>query len=74
MSDTTAVAAVRVNGEDERLEAANIAELLESREISPGARGIAVALNGRVVPRAEWAATTLSAGDNIEIVLAKQGG
>ena len=33
-----------------------------------------VALNGQVIPRAEWADTPLAPGDAIEIVLARQGG
>ena len=37
-------------------------------------RGIAVALNGSVVPRSAWADTTLKPGDNVEIVRARQGG
>ena len=37
-------------------------------------KGIAVALNGAVVPRAAWPETALKPGDNVEIVRAKQGG
>ncbi len=37
-------------------------------------RGIAVALNGDVVPRARWEATRLSPGDRVEIVTAAAGG
>ena len=37
-------------------------------------RGIAVALNGSVVPRAAWRATAFKAGDSVEIVRARQGG
>lgn len=37
-------------------------------------RGIAVALNRTVVPRAEHATTVLSEGDRVEIVTAVQGG
>lgn len=38
------------------------------------ARGLAVALNSRVVPRRLWASTLLSAGDQVELVSAAQGG
>lgn len=66
-----------VNGEPREHEAADIAALFAAeaaeKEI-PGPQGIAIALNGRVVRRAEWAATPLSAGDRIEIVRAMQGG
>jgi sulfur carrier protein len=33
-----------------------------------------VAVNGAIVPRAAWPDTKLRAGDNIEIVRARQGG
>ena len=71
MSDTTA-ATIHVNGESEMLGAATLAALLEEKAID--ARGIAIALNGSVVPRAAWRETTLKPGDAIEIVRARQGG
>jgi sulfur carrier protein len=37
-------------------------------------RGIAVAVNQIVVPRADWADTVLRADDKIEIITAVQGG
>lgn len=36
--------------------------------------GVAVALNADVVPRSQWAITTIAVGDEIEIVTAVQGG
>jgi sulfur carrier protein len=66
--------AIRVNGKDEPLDAPTIAALLEAKEISPQMRGLAIARNGAVVPRAQWPTTPLSPGDVIEIVLARQGG
>jgi sulfur carrier protein len=69
-----AAGAVRVNGVAEKLSATTIAALLVERDLSPDMRGIAIAHNGRVVPRAAWAATPLRDGDAVEIVLAKQGG
>lgn len=36
--------------------------------------GVAVALGGTVVPRSLWAQTLLTAGDEIEVVTAAQGG
>lgn len=65
---------VQVNGEPETLSAATLMALLEQRGIAPGGRGLAIALNGAVVPRAAWAQTALRAGDAVEIVQAKQGG
>lgn len=39
-----------------------------------GRLGVAVALDGAVIPRSRWAATALSSGDELEIVTAVQGG
>jgi sulfur carrier protein len=65
---------IRINGEDEPLVAATLAALLEEKAVDVAQRGIAVALNGAVVPRAAWPQTPLKPGDNIEIVRARQGG
>ena len=65
---------IRVNGENEPLAAATIEVLLAEKAVDTGQRGIAVALNGAVIPRAAWRGTTLKAGDNVEIVRARQGG
>jgi sulfur carrier protein len=67
-------ASIRVNGEAEPLAAATLAALLAEKAIDTEQKGIAVALNGAVVPRAAWPKTALKAGDNIEIVRARQGG
>jgi thiazole synthase len=39
-----------------------------------GARGVAVALDGEVVPRGEWPATELREGQRVEVLAAIQGG
>ena len=65
---------IRVNGQDEPLIAGTLATLLEEKAVDTGQRGIAVAVNGAIVPRAAWPQTTLRPGDNIEIVRARQGG
>jgi sulfur carrier protein len=65
---------IRVNGESEPLVAATIEVLLAEKAVDTGQRGIAVALNGEVVPRAAWRDTALKPGDNVEIVRARQGG
>ena len=74
MSHDAATATIRINGRAETLSATTVIALLEQRGIEAGGRGVAVALNGAVVPRAIWADTRLSAGDAVEIVQAKQGG
>ena len=65
---------IRVNGRHVPAAAATIAELLAEQAIEMGHRGIAVALNGSVVPRSVWGATALRPGDSVEIVRAMQGG
>jgi len=67
-------ALIRINGESEPLGAATLEALLAEKVVDTGQRGIAVALNGAVVPRAAWHETALKAGDSIEIVRARQGG
>jgi sulfur carrier protein len=74
MSDAALKATVQVNGRAEPLEVATVAELLRRRGLDPDGRGLAVAINGAVAPRAAWVSTRLNAGDAIEIVQAKQGG
>ena len=65
---------IRVNGESEPLAAVTVEALLAERAVDTGQRGIAVALNGAVVPRAAWRDTQLKPGDSVEIVRARQGG
>ena len=65
-------ASIRVNGETEPLAAATLAALLADKAVDTEQKGIAVALNGAVVPRAAWPETALKAGDNVEIVRARQ--
>ena len=42
--------------------------------MSADERGVAVALDGEVVPRTEWAATALVERQSVEVVRAVQGG
>jgi sulfur carrier protein len=44
------------------------------REISDRGTGIAVAVNGEVVPRGSWGGTAVRPGDRIDVVTAVQGG
>lgn len=60
---------VTVNGQVRVVEACRVAELLPADP-----RGMAVAVNGEVVPRSLQASTVLSEGDVVEIVTAVQGG
>ena len=73
MSDASA-AMIQVNGQSLVLSAKTLAALLDERGVNIAGKGIAVALNGAVVPRAAWGETRLRAADAVEIVLARQGG
>ena len=53
-------------------EGTTLAQLLEQQSIP--SQGTAAALNNRVIPRAEYATTRLSEGDNILIIKAFYGG
>ena len=74
MTQTEAPTGIRVNGRDERLAVVTLAALLEEKAVDTGRRGIAVALNGAIVPRAAWSQTALHPGDSIEIVRVLAGG
>lgn len=66
-------AVIRVNGQEEPLSAVTVAELLAGRGIKR-AKGVAVAVNGAVVPAGSWESSRLAAGDQIEIVKPFGGG
>ncbi|MDQ4065549.1 MAG: sulfur carrier protein ThiS [Actinomycetota bacterium] len=64
-----------VNGQLERLpERATVADVVTRLGHEPGGRGLAVALNGEVVARAQWTATQVTEGDRLEVLIATQGG
>jgi sulfur carrier protein len=65
---------MRVNGKSTAIVHEHLVDLLAEQGFQKEARGIAVAINGTVVPRSLWAETRLSDGDDIEIVKIMQGG
>jgi sulfur carrier protein len=50
---------------------ADAVRVLTGRDVP---RGVAVARDGTVVPRTEWAETVLAEGDRLEVLTATQGG
>lgn len=65
---------VEVNGRPETLrDGATVADALAAVGVEES-RGVAVAVGGEVVPRGEWPARRLAAGDSVEVVRAVQGG
>ena len=66
---------VLVNGADQLLpDAATVHDAIAATGIEPGRSGIAVAVDGEVVPRARWRQTVLGDGQTIEVLQAVQGG
>lgn len=64
---------VLANGDPREVPAgATVADLVAV--IAGQQAGIAVALNGEVVPRRAWPARPLAEGDQVEVVTAVQGG
>jgi len=66
---------VELNGEAVTLpEGASAAAAVEASGAAAGQRGLAVAVDGEVVPRSEWESTRLGEGQRIEVLAAIQGG
>jgi sulfur carrier protein len=55
-------------------ERSTVAILIDRVAEAPGGRGTAVAINGEVVPRAEWPTSPLREGDRVEVLKAVGGG
>jgi sulfur carrier protein len=63
---------LHVNGEPLRFEGATLGELLLQLHAPPD--GVAVAVNGEVVPRSERETRALRDGDRVEVIRAVGGG
>ncbi|MFD1626418.1 sulfur carrier protein ThiS [Azospirillum griseum] len=74
MSATIPPATIRLNGQDTPLTTASLTGLLAGLGLDEASRGVAVALNGAVVPRRRWPDTALAPGDVLDIVRPIQGG
>jgi len=66
---------VELNGEPRKLpEGATLADAVRASGAEQEGRGIAVALEGEVVPRGEWSSMPLAEGSRVEVLAAIQGG
>ena len=65
---------ISVNGEPVPWSDQDIPTILGANGIDTGRGGVAVAVNGEVVPRADWGQTQLKPDDRIEIVHIVRGG
>jgi sulfur carrier protein len=66
---------IELNGEPVELDApATVSTVVAQSGADVSRRGVAVAVDGEVVPRSAWDNTNLSDGQRVEIVGAIQGG
>jgi sulfur carrier protein len=66
---------IRLNGQASELSAGEtVAVVLRGLGIAEEAGGVAVAVDGEVVPRAVWESFELSADARVEVLTAMQGG
>jgi sulfur carrier protein len=66
---------ISLNGQDSEVRPGEtVAAVLRRLQVPLDARGIAVAVNGEVVPRSAWESCVLSAEARIEVLTAMQGG
>jgi sulfur carrier protein len=67
------VTSVTLNGEPRELPQGATVETAV-RELGEPDRGVAVAVDGEVVPRGNWASTRVHDGQQVEVLRAVQGG
>jgi sulfur carrier protein len=66
---------VVLNGEPCELpEGASVADAVGASGVPESGAGVAVAVEGEVVPRGEWASVPLAEGQRVEVLQAVQGG
>lgn len=73
-TDDRRTMSITCNGVRHHTAARDVASLVAERLGDPAPDGIAVAVDGEVVPRSQWPTTGLAAGAVVEIVTAVQGG
>ncbi len=74
MSTATVASVIYVNDQPRPLAAPTTLLALLNELGHAGRKGVAVALNGAVIPRAEWPARSLADADHILVIQATQGG
>jgi sulfur carrier protein len=66
---------ISLNGRDSEARAGEtLAVVLRRHGVAADARGLAVAVDGEVVPRAQWESFVVPAGARVEVLSAMQGG
>jgi sulfur carrier protein len=66
---------VVLNGEPRALpDGATVDDAVKASGAHESRRGVAVAVDGEVIPRGQWEATSLREGQRVEVLQAVQGG
>jgi sulfur carrier protein len=66
---------ITVNGQPRQVaDGSSVAEVVAALVGTSDPRGVAVAVNGEVVPRTAWASRPVAEGDRVEVLTATQGG
>jgi sulfur carrier protein len=69
------VTTVTLNGEPTRLpDPPTVGAAVRETGAAEGGRGVAVAVDGEVVPRGQWEGLQLQEGQQVEVLQAVQGG
>ncbi len=63
---------ITLNGKSVRTEASHILQVIS--EFNLPEKGIAVALNNKVIPSVKWSVTPINEGDSIVVITAAYGG
>ncbi len=63
-----------LNGQPRELGAQTLAAVLAELQVAGDARGVAVAVDGEVIPRGRWEELELVEGARVEVLTAMQGG
>ncbi len=67
---------IQINGQEQQFTeetSIKLTDILSEMDVNHQ-RGIAIAVNDRVIPKSEWTQSELADGDVIEIIRATQGG
>lgn len=65
---------ITVNGEPRSMPEPTTVAGLATALVGPVQNGIAIAVNGTVLPPASWTTQAVRAGDRIDVITAMQGG
>lgn len=63
---------ITINNKSTDTQAENLAQLATELELPQ--KGVAVAINNKMIPRTDWEATSLAENDNVVIIKAACGG